>query len=69
MGEYSDSGSTSEKKIVIGYPVLAGEICVVNREFSDLQWLMNTMYSAFKTTPVHCLLEFFFFLEHHRLSY
>ena len=42
--------------------MLAGEICVVNREFSDLQWLMNTMYSAFKTTPVHCLLEFFFFL-------
>ena len=41
-GEYSERGSTSEKKIVIGYPMLAGEICVVNRELSDVQCLMNT---------------------------
>ena len=31
-----------KKKIVIGYPMLAEEICVVNRELSDVQCLMNT---------------------------
>ena len=31
------------KKIVIGYWTLVGEFCIVNREFSDLQYLMNTL--------------------------
>ena len=30
-------------KIVKGYLLLAGEFCIVNGEFSDLQCLMNTL--------------------------
>ena len=37
IGEYCERGSTSEYKILIGYRTLAGEFCVVNREFSDLR--------------------------------
>ena len=31
------------KKLALGYLMLAGEFCIVNREFSDLQCLMNTL--------------------------
>ena len=31
------------KKMVLGYGMLTGEFCIVNREFSDLQCLMNTL--------------------------
>ena len=31
------------KKIVISYWTLVGEFCIVNREFFDLQYLMNTL--------------------------
>lgn len=37
IGEYCERGSTSEYRILIGYRTLAGEFCVVNREFSDLR--------------------------------
>ena len=30
-------------KIVIGYRMLAREFCIVNREFSNLRRLMNTL--------------------------
>ena len=35
-GEHFERGSTSEKKIIIGYQTLAREFSVVNGEFSDL---------------------------------
>ena len=47
-GEYCERGSMSEHKIVIGYHTLNGEFCVVNREFSDLRWLINTLSKAMK---------------------
>ena len=31
------------KNMALGYGMLAGEFCIVNREFSDLQCLMNTL--------------------------
>ena len=42
-GEYCETGSMSEYKIVIGYHTLAGEFCVVNGYFSNLRCLMNTL--------------------------
>ena len=42
-GEYFERGSMSEYKIVILYGMFAGESCVVNRELSDLQCLINTL--------------------------
>ena len=42
-GEYFESGSKSEYKIVIGYRKFTGELCVVNGEFSDLRCRMNTL--------------------------
>ena len=35
--------STSEEKIVRGYQTLAGEFCVVNGEFSNVQCLINIL--------------------------
>ena len=35
--------STSEEKIVRGYQTLAGEFCVVNVEFSNVQCLINIL--------------------------
>ena len=35
--------STSEEKIVRGYQTLAGEFCVVNGEFSNVQYLINIL--------------------------
>ena len=51
--KYYERGSTSERKIVIGYRTLARELCIVNREFSNLRCLINTMItgvSSFTTT-------------------
>ena len=31
------------KKMALGYGMLTGEFCIINREFSDLQCLMNTL--------------------------
>ena len=31
------------KKMALGYGMLTGEFCMINREFSDLQCLMNTV--------------------------
>ena len=45
-GEYFESGSKSEYKIVIGYRTFTGELCVVDGEFSDLRCRMNTLYKA-----------------------
>ena len=42
--EYFERGSTSEYKIAIGYRTFAGELCVVNGEFSDLRCRMNILY-------------------------
>ena len=41
--EYFKRGSTSKKNIVIGYQMFAGEFCLVNGEFFNLQCLMNTL--------------------------
>ena len=46
IGEYFERGSKSEYKIVIGYRTFAGELCVINKEFSDLRCRMNTLYKA-----------------------
>ena len=35
-------GSTSKKKVALGYRTFAGKFCIANKEFSDLQCLMNT---------------------------
>ena len=43
-GEYFKRGSTSEYKTVIGYQMFAGELCIVNGEFSNLWCLMNTLW-------------------------
>ena len=43
--EYFERGSTSEYKIVIGYRMFDGELCIVNGEFPDLRCLMNTLKS------------------------
>ena len=40
---YFERGSTSEYKIVIGYRMFASELCIVNREFTDLRCLMHTL--------------------------
>ena len=42
-GEYFKRGSTSENKLVIGHQTLAKEFCIISGEFSDLQYLMNTL--------------------------
>ena len=50
-GEYFEKGSTSEWKVVIGYQTLAGELSLVNREFSHLWCLMKTLaYPGFLST-------------------
>ena len=41
------------KKTVIGYQTLVGEFCTVNREFSDLQYLMNTLHGGELNKPSH----------------
>ena len=35
-GEYFEAGSTSKYNIVIGYQTFAGELSIINQEFSDL---------------------------------
>ena len=35
-GEYFEGGSTSKYKIVIAYQTFAGELSIINQEFSDL---------------------------------
>ena len=35
-GEYFETGSTSEYNVVIGYQTFAGELSIVNGEFSNL---------------------------------
>ena len=45
-GEYFKTGSTSEYKTVIGYRTFAGELCVVNVEFSNL-WVRSIGKSGF----------------------
>ena len=40
-----------EWKIFIGYRTSAGEFCVVNREFSDLRCLLNTLTHDFVFGP------------------
>ena len=39
------------KKIVIVYRTLVGEFCIVNEEFSDLQYLMNTLRGSELNKP------------------
>ena len=41
-----ERGSSSWQKIVMGYWTLAREFCVVNREFSHLWCIMNTMHQT-----------------------
>jgi len=45
-GEYFERGSTFQYIIVIGYRTFAGELSVINGEFSDLRCRMNTLYKA-----------------------
>ena len=40
---FLERGPYLSKKIVISYLTLAGELSIVNREFSDFQCLMNTL--------------------------
>ena len=42
-GEYFERGSMSGYNIVIGYQTFAGELSIVNRIFSDLWCLMNSL--------------------------
>ena len=42
-GEYFEGGSTSKYNIVIGYQTFAGELSIINQEFSDLWCLMNSL--------------------------
>ena len=35
-GEYFEGGSASKYNIVIGYQTFAGELSIINQEFSDL---------------------------------
>ena len=42
-GEYFKEALCLNKKMALCYGILTGEFCIINREFSDLQCLMNTL--------------------------